>query len=97
MKSLKNKTIDFSLEDGKQYLDKVVSATDYNGENKNCTICGDTLNVLKNMPDKSVDLLIVDPPYNLDKNFHGNGFKKRNLDEYATYTKEAGVFGRKRK
>ncbi len=87
MKSPLNKTIDFSLEDGKQYLDKVVNATDYNGESKNCTICGDTFKVLKNMPDKSVDLLIVDPPYNLDKNFHGNGFKKRNLNDYATYTK----------
>ena len=88
MKSHLNKTIDFSLEDGKQYLNKVINAEDYNGENFNCTICGDTFKVLKKMPDKSVDLLIVDPPYNLDKNFHGNGFKKRNLDEYALYTKE---------
>ncbi len=88
MKSNLNKTIDFSLEDGKQYLNKVVYADDYKGEKVNCTICGDTFKVLKNMPNKSIDLLIVDPPYNLDKNFHGNGFKKRNLDEYAIYTKE---------
>lgn len=88
MKSNLNKTIDFSLEDGKQYLNKVVYADDYKGEKVNCTICGDTFSVLKNMPNKSIDLLIVDPPYNLDKNFHGNGFKKRNLDEYAIYTKE---------
>ena len=88
MKSAKNKTIDFSLEDGKQYLNKVINADVYQGENVNCTICGDTFKVLKKMPDKSIDLLIVDPPYNLDKNFHGNGFKKRNLDEYALYTKE---------
>ena len=88
MKSPLNKTIDFSLEDGKQYLNKVINAGDYNGERVNCTICGDTFKVLKKMPNKSIDLLIVDPPYNLDKNFHGNGFKKRNLEDYATYTKE---------
>ena len=88
MKSNLNKTIDFSLEDGKQYLNKVVYADDYKGEKVNCTICGDTFSVLKNMPNKSIDLLIVDPPYNLDKNFHGNGFKKRNLEDYAIYTKE---------
>lgn len=88
MKSTKNKTIDFSLEDGKQYLKNVVSVSDYDGKSHNCTVMGDTFKALEKMPDKSIDLLIVDPPYNLDKNFHGNGFKKRNLEEYAVYTKK---------
>lgn len=86
MKSHKNKTIDFSLEQAEKYLNKVVSASDYDGQKINCTINGDTFEVLKKMPDKSVDLLIVDPPYNLDKDFHGNEFKKCNNDEYANYT-----------
>ena len=34
----------------------------------------------------SVDLLIVDPPYNLDKDFHGNTFKKRGVEDYYEYT-----------
>ena len=40
------------------------------------------------MQDKSIDLLIVDPPYNLDKDFHGNGFKKQSNQKYADYTKK---------
>jgi len=88
MKSTRNKTIDFSLDNGKEYLEKVVNESDYDGANINCTICGDTFSVLKKMPDNSVDLLIVDPPYNLDKNFHGNGFKKSSTQSYAKYTQE---------
>lgn len=87
MKSTRNKTIDFSLDNGKEYLEKVVNESDYDGAHINCTICGDTFSVLKKMPDNSIDLLIVDPPYNLDKNFHGNGFKKSSTQSYAEYTK----------
>lgn len=88
MKSTRNKTIDFTLENGSEYLEKVVMESDYDGTNQNCTICGDTFSVLEKMPDDSVDLLIVDPPYNLDKNFHGNGFKKSSTKSYAVYTEE---------
>ena len=35
-----------------------------------------------------VDLLIVDPPYNLAKNFHGNKFKKTSDEVYAEYTEQ---------
>ncbi len=31
----------------------------------------------------SVDLLFLDPPYNLDKNFGNNSFKQTSLDDYA--------------
>jgi site-specific DNA-methyltransferase (adenine-specific) len=30
----------------------------------NQIICGDCLEVMKDMPDKSVDLVVTDPPYN---------------------------------
>lgn len=87
MKSLRNKTIDFDLEEGKEYLQNCITALDYNGE-QNCTVVGDSFEALKKIKDNSIDLLIVDPPYNLDKNFHGNDFKKRGLDEYAFYTEQ---------
>ena len=38
------------------------------------------------MPDGFVDLLILDPPYNLDKDFHGSKFKKTSDELYAEYT-----------
>ncbi len=40
--------------------------------NKN--ICGDCVDIMKKMPDKSIDLAITSPPYNL-KNSTGNGMK----------------------
>jgi modification methylase len=40
----------------------------------NKIICGDCLEIMKQMPDSSVDLAITSPPYNL-KNSTGNGMK----------------------
>lgn len=40
----------------------------------NKIICGDCLTVMKQLPDKCVDLVITSPPYNL-KNSTGNGMK----------------------
>jgi len=49
------------------------------------TILGDSLSVLSLLPRKSVDLLIVDPPYNLTKSFNGTDFKKRSSLEYEAW------------
>jgi modification methylase len=40
----------------------------------NKIICGDTVDVLKKIPDSSIDLVVTSPPYNL-KNSTGNGMK----------------------
>lgn len=85
MKSKKNKTIDFVVDKDNEYLKKAVSVKDYNGE-INKTVLGDTFLALKKVKNKSVDLLIVDPPYNLDKDFNGKRFKKLEDDEYSKYT-----------
>ena len=37
-------------------------------------ICGNTVDVMKQIPDQSVDLIVTSPPYNL-KNSTGNGMK----------------------
>ena len=59
----------------------------------NKIICGDCLEVMKKLPDKSVDLVVTSPPYNL-KNSTGNGMKCGKggkwsnaalIDGYATY------------
>jgi len=36
-------------------------------------------------PESSVDLLIIDPPYNISKNYHGNKFSERSEAGYADY------------
>ncbi len=49
----------------------------------NRTICQDVIEALDYFPNKFVDLLILDPPYNLTKNFNPTRFKKLSLAEYA--------------
>lgn len=41
---------------------------------RNRMICGDTLSTMRKLPDRSVNLIVTSPPYNL-KNSTGNGMK----------------------
>lgn len=47
------------------------------------TVLGDFLALAPRLPRSFVDLLILDPPYNLTKNFHGTRFNEMNPDDYA--------------
>jgi len=49
------------------------------------TVCQDLFEVLPHLPTGFVDLLIIDPPYNLDKRFNGRAFRRRPTDAYATW------------
>ncbi|MDR2485076.1 MAG: site-specific DNA-methyltransferase [Treponema sp.] len=53
----------------------------------NKTICRDLFDILDLLPSEFVDLLIIDPPYNLDKDFHGFKFSKTNDSAYLEYLK----------
>jgi site-specific DNA-methyltransferase (adenine-specific) len=89
IKSKKNKTIDFSVDEGKKYLEKCVEIKNIMGIETviNKTIVGDTFTALEKLPKLSIDLLIVDPPYNLSKNYHGNKFNKKDVATYEIFTK----------
>lgn len=88
MKADRNKTIDMTVEEGREYLERCIAISEKVtlGTVLNKTILGDTFETLKLLPEKSVDLLIVDPPYNLDKNFNGKKFKKTSDEMYEEYT-----------
>lgn len=90
MKADRNKTIDITVEEGKEYLEKCIRISKQAKLENVCdkTIIGNTFEMLKFLPPKSVDLLIVDPPYNLDKDFHGNKFKKTSDEMYEEYTEQ---------
>lgn len=90
MKSKLNKTIDLTVEEGKVYLDRCIKVDDRTDVESilDKTLLGDTFEILSFMPEKFIDLLIVDPPYNIDKDFHGNKFKKSADIIYEEYTKE---------
>ncbi|MEI2690692.1 MAG: site-specific DNA-methyltransferase [Anaerolineae bacterium] len=50
------------------------------------TILGNSTEVLPLLPPSSVDLLIADPPYNLNKTYDGSKFPKQSQAEYEAWT-----------
>lgn len=48
----------------------------------NRIVCGDSVETMKKLPDKSVDLVVTSPPYNL-KNSTGNGMKAHSKGKWT--------------
>lgn len=46
---------------------------------------GDALDILQDIPDESVDLIFVDPPYNIGKNFAGRKDKWETDNDYLSW------------
>ena len=55
------------------------------GENGRVIYHGDALKVLKSLPNESVDLIFVDPPYNIGKNFAGRKDKWETDEDYLNW------------
>ena len=49
------------------------------------TINGNIFDVLPLLPDEFADLIIIDPPYNLSKNFNGFSFAEMSGEKYEEY------------
>lgn len=49
-------------------------------------ILGDAVKKLRELPSDSCDVIIIDPPYNIGKDF-GNNIDKRELNEYVEWSK----------
>ena len=90
MKSKRNKTIDLPLEHGQEYLARcrLISEKQSIETIRDQILLGDTFSILPMLPEKSVDLLIVDPPYNMQKEFHGSTFSAMSNENYAAYTEK---------
>lgn len=84
----RNRTLVLTQEEEKLYLGKCITLNENSDLSAiiNKTVNGDTFEVLSYLPDQFVDLLIADPPYNLDKDYNGNGFRKMGDDDYREYT-----------
>ena len=48
-------------------------------------VCGDFMELLPQLPKAFVDLLILDPPYNLNKQFGSESFREMSLAEYESW------------
>lgn len=55
------------------------------GELEGCVVNQDLFDLARFLPKEFVDLIVLDPPYNLLKNFHGHVFKGKARNEYAEY------------
>ena len=88
MKSARNKTIDISVDEGREYLGRCVTVREKAAADEilDRTILGDTFEVLPLLPKSFADLIIADPPYNLTKDFHGSTFRETTADSYLEYT-----------
>lgn len=49
--------------------------------------CGDSINLLKELPSNSVSLIVADPPYNLGKDY-GNNHDLKGFEEYLDFTRQ---------
>ncbi len=56
-------------------------------DNRLNIICGDSLIELQRIPDKSINLIVTDPPYNLNKDY-GNNQDKLEFDEYLDFSRK---------
>lgn len=91
IKAGRNKTIDTSVDEGKKYLDRCIAIekpVDDINSILDKTIIGNSFHVMGLLPEKSIDLIIADPPYNLTKSFHGTQFSRKKESEYEDYTRQ---------
>jgi site-specific DNA-methyltransferase (adenine-specific) len=52
---------------------------------RNRIVHGDSFNALRHFPAEFADVLILDPPYNLSKNYHGHLFKEKDNTDYQAW------------
>ncbi len=83
----RNRTLELDESDVLKFKKTILYAGDL-GNVKNAdesVICGDAFDILKLLPENSVDLLFADPPYNLTKEFGSEKFRQRSLDDYEIW------------
>src|SRR5438876_7772513 len=93
----KNRTLTLSANDRKQLADRVISIENHDPNLSlpiDRTVRGDSLQCLPLVAKRSVDLLVLDPPYNLNKTFNGRGFSRRAVHEYTDWLEEVCVLAR---
>lgn len=86
-RSQRNQTLSISPEEmetlraGLHTPDRALSGE----EMSNRVFSGDFFSIAEFLPERSVDLLILDPPYNLDKDFNGFKFSRISDGDYQEY------------
>lgn len=87
VRAQRNRTISLSRAEVEQYSRDLLRISKPASVNtlENKIINQDTFEVLSFLPEGFVDLLILDPPYNLTKTFNTNTFRKKSITKYAEW------------
>lgn len=83
----RNRTVTLTLEEQAKYKNRLLRLEQpvELSEVINRTIHQDLFEIFDFLPRQSVDLLFIDPPYNLNKTFNSSNFRKRSLDTYTDW------------
>ena len=83
----RNRTLTLTSEEEAELRKRLLTSQNLTSTSKliNKTINGDVLAVLPYIPDHFADLIIIDPPYNLSKDFNGLKFNARAAASYEEY------------
>ncbi|MBR4337278.1 MAG: site-specific DNA-methyltransferase [Bacteroidaceae bacterium] len=85
MKSPRNKTMTLSEAERKELRKRLFSVRRMPQGFSDVTIRADLLKVIDKIPNHFADLIIIDPPYNLNKRFGTAQFKAGSDDDYRAY------------
>lgn len=87
MRSKRNKTMGISALERQEFaleLEANLAGLEENYRNK--IVNGDIFAIAKRLTKESINLAVIDPPYNLNKDFSTLKFKKSSDEEFAEYT-----------
>lgn len=86
-KATRNKTIELSRIEAALYVSQAIKPKSVLtlAECENQVIWDDCLKAMDLLPDKCVDLMVVDPPYNLTQKFSTSKFKEMEAKEYISW------------
>lgn len=82
-----NRTLTLESEEIEGLKNRLLTESNISAETDivNRTLNGDILKMLEFVPEGFADLIIIDPPYNLSKNFNGMKFASRSQEGYDEY------------
>lgn len=83
----RNRTITLTTEEVKLYSKSLINLKSKSNIKSiiNKTIHQDLFEAIDFLPVNFVDLLIIDPPYNLEKSFNSNRFKVKSISDYTDW------------
>ena len=86
-RAVNNRSITISEKEISKYSTELINLKTAQKINQvvNKIIHQDIFKAIKFLPENFVDLLFLDPPYNMSKTFNSNKFSKRSIDEYTEW------------